>query len=160
MTRKLSGIYSFLHFSRNSGLDPAFPFFSLADAGDRISETDAKYVQIIHTCGGFLGFDKAIGTADFYPDGGATQANCLIDVGGACSHGRAYEYYAESISSNKGFYGRKCSDKTHFLRNDCHSQDFAKMGGLKPDPGIRGSFFLWTNPSKPFAKGANTSGRR
>lgn len=58
------------------GLDPALPLFSLKISGHRLNYTDAKYVQIIHTCGGRLGIKHAIGHADFYPNYGCAQPGC------------------------------------------------------------------------------------
>lgn len=58
------------------GLDPALPLFSLRNSGHRLTYTDAKYVQIIHTNGGALGIKHAIGHADFYPNYGCDQPGC------------------------------------------------------------------------------------
>ena len=45
----------------------------------RIDKSDANFVDIIHTNGGnendgFLGMNNAVGHADFFPNGGHTQA--------------------------------------------------------------------------------------
>jgi hypothetical protein len=37
-----------------------------------ISKTDAKFVQIIHTSS-FRGMQTAVGTVDFFPNGGSRQ---------------------------------------------------------------------------------------
>ncbi|TGZ51575.1 hypothetical protein DBV15_11012 [Temnothorax longispinosus] len=81
------------------GLDPALPGFSRAGPGSRISVGDAKYVEIIHTNGGRLGFLTAIGDVDYYPNGGKRQPGCRVDPAGACSHDLAFKYFAESINS-------------------------------------------------------------
>lgn len=54
------------------GLDPARPFFEYPPQGNfgKLDSTDAEFVDVIHTCGGLLGFESAIGTADFYPNNG------------------------------------------------------------------------------------------
>lgn len=51
------------------GLDPALPFFRYNDLDGRLAETDAFYVEVIHTCAGKLGFSKPIGMASFFPNG-------------------------------------------------------------------------------------------
>lgn len=51
------------------GLDPASPLFKYDDVDGRLAETDASYVEVIHTCAGTLGFSKPIGMASFYPNG-------------------------------------------------------------------------------------------
>lgn len=45
------------------GLDPALPLFHLKHTNHRLHYSDAKYVQIIHTSGGFLGVKHPIGHA-------------------------------------------------------------------------------------------------
>lgn len=51
------------------GLDPARPFFKHNDLDGRLTNTDATYVEVIHTSAGKLGFSKPIGKASFYPNG-------------------------------------------------------------------------------------------
>lgn len=51
------------------GLDPASPFFKYEKVDERIAETDASYVEVIHTCAGTLGMSKPVGIASFYPNG-------------------------------------------------------------------------------------------
>lgn len=49
-----------------------------ADNSHRLDPGDAKFVDVIHTCGGALGFAKSIGTADYYPNGGTpSQPGCF-----------------------------------------------------------------------------------
>ncbi|KAJ8969510.1 hypothetical protein NQ317_018000 [Molorchus minor] len=59
------------------GLDPALPLFSISDVNNRLDSTDANYVQVIHTCGGMLGFKAPIGHTDYYPN----EARLKRDVG-------------------------------------------------------------------------------
>ncbi|XP_011878188.1 PREDICTED: pancreatic triacylglycerol lipase-like [Vollenhovia emeryi] len=135
------------------GLDPALPGFSLAGPGSRISSGDAKYVEIIHTNGGLLGFLAAIGDVDFYPNGGQRQLGCVVDVGGACSHARSYRFFAESINSAVGFHGRSCSSYLRFKLGLCNGSQTSIMGGHKPLLSARGNYYLMTNPSFPYASG-------
>lgn len=44
-----------------------------------MDKTDAILVQVIHTNAGYLGMQEAIGTADFYPNGGTSQPGCIFD---------------------------------------------------------------------------------
>jgi len=61
------------------GLDPAGPLFT--NAPDRLSHRAAKFVDVIHTCGKYLGYWGAIGHADFYPNGGVCpQPGCVFDI--------------------------------------------------------------------------------
>lgn len=58
------------------GLDPAFPLFRLLELSHRLHFDDAKYVEVIHTNGGYLGIRHPIGHADFYPNFGCVQPSC------------------------------------------------------------------------------------
>lgn len=56
---------------RVTGLDPALPGFDLGlIEGGHVAKNDALFVDIIHTCAGFLGMGTPVGDADFYPNGG------------------------------------------------------------------------------------------
>lgn len=52
-------------------------WLGVSDGGERLSETDADYVDVIHTDAGVFGIPDPIGHADFYPNGGrALQPGC------------------------------------------------------------------------------------
>lgn len=57
------------------GLDPALPLF-IGPAGLKLDETDAKYVDVIHTDAGNKGKWERCGHIDFYPNGGYSQLGC------------------------------------------------------------------------------------
>ncbi|XP_053984239.1 phospholipase A1 VesT1.02-like [Hylaeus volcanicus] len=149
----LSSYYSKTKAKYIVGLDPALPNFYLAEKGARISQGDGKYVMIIHTNGDLLGFSKSLGDIDFYPNGGKFQIGCAVDVGGACSHMRAVHYFAESINSQKGFWGLQCSDYNSFQQGICKKQSTALMGGHEPDVTAKGLHYLRTSKEAPFALG-------
>lgn len=110
------------------GLDPASPLFKYNDVDRRLAETDADYVEVIHTCAGRLGMTKPIGRASFYPNGGAAQPGCWPDMVGACAHGRACSYYIESIIRSE-FYAIRCDSFEKFLTGNCSMENFVTMGG-------------------------------
>ncbi|XP_047357579.1 phospholipase A1 1-like isoform X2 [Vespa velutina] len=83
-------------YSEIIGLDPAGPFFQSNDCSQRICETDANYVQIIHTSR-FKGTLRTLGTVDFYMNNGYNQPGCSLIDGDSCSHARAVEYFTECI---------------------------------------------------------------
>lgn len=59
------------------GLDPAKPTFSRAGPEGRLDPTDAMFVDVIHTCGKFLGLFEPLGHVDFYPNSGQpSQPGC------------------------------------------------------------------------------------
>ncbi|KAJ8959599.1 hypothetical protein NQ318_021784 [Aromia moschata] len=107
-----------LRIPRITGLDPALPEFSLNDTSNRLTATDADYVDVIHTDSGVFGIPISIGHADFYPNGGrALQPGCLpSDLVGrlanhvvACSHVRAWRLYAQSVRDERAFPSTKCN---------------------------------------------------
>lgn len=60
------------------GLDPAYPLYVFSGPSARLTASDAKFVDIIHTDGGVLGYPWAIGHADFFPNGGTPlQPGCV-----------------------------------------------------------------------------------
>lgn len=69
---------------RITGLDPARPAFEapvFKGQKDRLDPSDAEFVDVIHTCAGTAGFVRAVGHADFYPNGGSfRQPGCSVLV--------------------------------------------------------------------------------
>ncbi|XP_065073522.1 phospholipase A1 VesT1.02-like, partial [Ochlerotatus camptorhynchus] len=137
-------------------LDPALPLFSINAPNERVASTDANYVEVIHTNAGLLGFDLPIGQADFYPNGGRSQPGCGVDIAGTCAHGRAFEFFAESIRTNPSrFNSVRCANYDQILNNNCVSSGANRnMGGDPSNLGLAsGVFHLITNAASPFARG-------
>lgn len=134
------------------GLDPAGPFFTQRNIDNRLDPTDARYVQVIHTNDGVLGFGIIMGHADYYPNGGKTQPGCGIDLAGSCAHSRAYVYYAESLNNNN-FISRLCSSYSDFSSNRCNSNTASFLGSFPIDKTATGEYFLETNSNSPYARG-------
>ncbi|XP_017879823.1 phospholipase A1-like [Ceratina calcarata] len=152
----LSARYAKSNVNYVIALDPARPNFLFVSPGNRVSRGDAKYVEVIHTNAGLLGYTYSIGDVDFYPNGGFQQNGCGIagvDIEGSCSHSRAYEYYAESINSDLGFVGRKCGSYKDFQVDKCELNGTAIMGGVTPKFNVTGNYYLNTLSKAPFAKG-------
>ncbi|CAG9830939.1 unnamed protein product [Diabrotica balteata] len=132
------------------GLDPALPCFDYNDVDQRLDPTDAKYVEVIHTCAGFLGFDVDIGDSDYYPNGGKNQPGCDLDVVGICRHGRSYLYYSESLISG-GFAAKQCNSYKDFNNNQCNAGR-SNMGEYNINTSARGGYYLNTNSKSPYAQ--------
>uniref|UniRef100_A0A182MDA1 Lipase domain-containing protein n=1 Tax=Anopheles culicifacies TaxID=139723 RepID=A0A182MDA1_9DIPT len=126
-------------------------------AANRVASGDANYVEVIHTNGGLLGFDLPLGQADFYPNGGRSQPGCGVDLAGTCAHGRAFQFFAESVrTAQSGFNSIRCANYDQILNNNCVSSGAnARMGGEPSNigRGVNGVFFLTTNAASPFARG-------
>lgn len=120
--------------SKIVGLDPALPFFKYDNPAGRLANTDATYVEVIHTCAGKLGYFQPIGTASFYPNFGKSQPGCKWDIVGTCAHSRSLEYYLESIITSQ-FYAFKCESFENIRRGHCPIvKEVLQMGG---EPGIK-----------------------
>lgn len=99
--------------------------------------------------------DAAIGMADYYPNGGRTQPGCGVDAAGNCSHSRAWEFFAESITTNTHFAARLCASQAAANAGNCASAGTQRrMGGQPLTTAARGSYWLSTNNNAPFARGA------
>ena len=67
------------HFNWLSGLDPASLYFITDQTSFRLDESDAQYVDVIHTDAGVFGNSLASGHTDFWPNGGGSQPGCLLN---------------------------------------------------------------------------------
>lgn len=66
-----------------TGLDPAHVLFSKSGPDERLDSSHADVVEVIHTTGGYIGFNNPIGLRDFYPNGGKwPQPGCTVDFAG------------------------------------------------------------------------------
>lgn len=132
------------------GLDPAAPLFRLKKPAERLSNSDAHYVEVIHTNGKGLGMFGNIGNTDFYPNGGSSQPGCGWNL--SCSHQRAVDYFKESLKS-KNYFANRCTD-VNDLNPKC-SLGRATMGGLEAlrtrgKPG--GVYYASTASDRPFLR--------
>lgn len=134
-------------------LDPAFPLFSMGNAGTRVHYNDAHYVCSIHTDTGRLGFDQPLGDASFYPNWGRNMPGCGIDLAGTCGHSRAWEYFGESIRTGN-FWATRCGGYSNILNRSCPSTGASQlMGGEPVVRANNGVYFLGVNANPPFAQG-------
>lgn len=107
---------------------------------------------MIHTNAGLLGFTEPIGQADFYPNGGASQKGCVMDVIGICAHNRVIDLFVESLNQHNSLLAIKCPSYTSAMKNDCKAKGViqAFMGGEPPNRGLSGTYRLSTHPRAPF----------
>jgi len=147
---------------RITGLDPAYPLFSMEDTDQRLDTTDAEFVDVIHTNSGplyigALSFPNNIGHIDFYPNGGTFQRGCgvlfslsIFSLSVVCHHKRAMDLFTESINSPTGFTAVCCDNYQMFQEGGCAGNSNALMG----EPATKtdcGEFYLNTNSESPFA---------
>lgn len=83
---------------RITGLDPAGPLFESQHPKTRLDNSDADFVDVIHSNGenlilGGLGSWQPMGDVDFYPNGGRVQIGCSNLFVGAVSDFIWGEYF-------------------------------------------------------------------
>ncbi|KAI1290044.1 Pancreatic triacylglycerol lipase [Halotydeus destructor] len=155
--------------SRITGLDPAAPLFEGYPEPVRLDQSDAMFVDVIHTNGdgflrGGLGSYQSMGHLDFYPNGGRVQVGCNSVFIGAisdllsyskswsqslCHHRRSFKYFIDSINGCP-YRAFKCPNGyDDFLRGNCF-QDSATMGYHASESTGRGNYYLATRERQPF----------
>ncbi|XP_048506887.1 uncharacterized protein LOC105691990 [Athalia rosae] len=141
------GRFTTFEVPRISGLDPASPGYYQFNA-EHLNPTNARFVDVIHTDGGFYGAYPATGTADCFPNGGTRpQPGCSL-IGfpltpkDLCSHWRSWRFWAESVLNEKAFLAVKYSSYASFLNKPRGDRETTYCGYAMPntrslDQGIR-----------------------
>ncbi|XP_026733859.1 phospholipase A1-like [Trichoplusia ni] len=144
--------YKMHNLGRITGLDPAGPCFSNAYSNERLDQSDATYVDILHSNRLIQGIIEPVGHADFYINGGGpNQPGCFMPT---CSHLRAAQVYTESIRMPKSYVAVKCKSWKHFESNSCEKDDYAVLG-YGSSTATRGLYYLRTLSKPPFGLGMN-----
>ncbi|CAL1289443.1 unnamed protein product, partial [Larinioides sclopetarius] len=160
------------NIGRITGLDPAAPLFYPSTYLHRLTQSDADFVDIIHSSNLIFGFgiEDPIGDIDFYPNGGESQPKCQIDeekfenrkdvitylISKACNHNASILYFLHSIDTNECiFRATKCGSYRNFQEGICSmdSSPKEKMGlPAVPVPGLppKSKFYLRTSASPPY----------
>lgn len=137
---------------RITGLDPAGPMMRKQPRKHKLDKNDAEFVDVIHTCGHYLGFHEPLGHADFYPNRGRPiQPGCGLDLFSRCSHRRSYHLFMESIYTNSRFWGIKCASWDRYEQKKCGFQ--IERMGEHINRSAFGKFYLKTRNAPPFGLG-------
>ncbi|XP_046330859.2 pancreatic lipase-related protein 2-like isoform X2 [Haliotis rufescens] len=158
---------------RITGLDPAGPLFENFDPVVRLDPTDANFVDVIHTDAESLlqlglGMMKAIGDADYYPNGGVDQPGCprhhghhfinlitgsfpKLTDGAACSHNRAVSFFISSINNRCQYTSHPCVNQNTYDRGHCNTcaPHGCQHMGYHASPAHHGRFYLKTSAQAP-----------
>ncbi|OAD52787.1 Phospholipase A1 member A [Eufriesea mexicana] len=100
-------------------------------------ETDAHFVDVIHTGAGILGQWGPTGHVDFYVNGGSSQPGCattsLLQTL-SCDHTKVTPYYIESITTKVGFWAAPCGNLFSYLIGWCKPdlEEYILMGEDTP----------------------------
>ncbi|XP_076278838.1 uncharacterized protein LOC143208345 [Lasioglossum baleicum] len=164
--------------SRITGLDPAGPLFESQDPRARLDETDANFVDVIHSNGeqlllGGLGSWQPMGDVDFYPNGGRMQTGCsnlflgavsdiiwssAVEGRSLCNHRRAYKLFTDSVSPKCRFPAFPCErGYDGLIKGDCFpcgmdgvGRPCGDMGYYSDESPARGQLYLVTREEEPF----------
>ncbi|KAK9881608.1 hypothetical protein WA026_016479 [Henosepilachna vigintioctopunctata] len=134
---------------RITGLDPAAPLYEWprVDSDEVIDESDAIFVDIIHTNGHYLGMISPCGHVDFYPNGGMHQPGCNFWL---CSHMRAVEFWLASIANPFLFKAYAFSSWGQYAKGKLKNLPYYPMG-IAADSSIpKGVYFLETVDEMPY----------
>ncbi len=167
------------NLGRITGLDPAGPYFENTDPRVRLDETDALFVDVIHTDGAplyyiGLGLLQASGTADFYPNGGLEQPRCVsssskitngvynlafvnydeFEKVSGCSHLLAVNIFTDSILNKDCQYvAYPCNSQEDFDSGkclQCGSSGCNRMGYWASAKRDVGSLYLKTQDANEY----------
>lgn len=135
-------------YSEIIGLDPAGPLFRWNQCSDRICETDAEYVQILHTSE-LKGTMTLLGTVDFYINYGKNQPGCGIDE--SCSHARAVEYFTECVKRECCLIGTPWTTYWNVSPfSQCTKETCVCVGLNAKKYANRGSFYVPVEANPPY----------
>lgn len=136
---------------RITGMDPAGPLYMGAPPSKRLDESDARFVQIIHTNGGILGYYDSCGDVDFYVNCGMHQSGCSA-LNPLCSHLKVENFMVEGVFS-KEFVGKSCVG----CPKDCATDVdvYAVMGEHCPEDAPKRNYYLATNADAPYGMGCD-----
>ncbi|XP_043681972.1 uncharacterized protein LOC122635628 isoform X1 [Vespula pensylvanica] len=139
---------------RITGLDPAMPLFVAVDNDEKLDSSDANFVDVYHTNAFIQGKLEPSGHIDFYMNGGVNQPGCWENRNPfGCNHHRSAEYFAESINSDKGFWGWPCPGFLPYLLGLCPPRYPAVLAGDKVDRRYKGFHLVRTKSQSPYAEG-------
>ncbi|CBY41148.1 unnamed protein product, partial [Oikopleura dioica] len=138
---------------RFTPLDAAGPIFDECPAEARVDETDANYVDFIHTDSGrlpALSMAANVGDADFYVNDGRHQPGCptpSLDTN--CEHQRAVQIWVSSFDIS--CYACPCESyqdlENGLCSNNCRLN---AIGFYSQKPAQKTTYYLETTDKKPF----------
>lgn len=126
-------------------LDPAEPGYTGCEAVKRLNTPDATNVVVIKTSA--LGSAIPLGRSYFCPNSGVTQPGCDNDI--ACSHGRSYRYFAESITAKTQKKATGCGIMFAMPESFCWGTKYV-FGGEPLDMTISGNYAMTTKSAAPY----------
>ncbi|CAK1549405.1 unnamed protein product [Leptosia nina] len=146
---------------RITGLDPARALFEgIFATRSALDRTCAQFVDIIHTNPGNYGSTTSVGSVDIWPNysSDGMQPGCpqgshpMFSWDDLCSHNRAVEYFAESLSNGTGFVAASAASYNEWIALNDTTANNIYLGELV-NIRAHGNYYLSTNGQSPFYKG-------
>ncbi|CAH1183842.1 unnamed protein product [Phaedon cochleariae] len=133
--------------------DPAGPMFAAPEmaAQERLCESDADFVDVVHTDVGLYGYAAPLGHVDFYPNGGGHQPGCPPrNEADNCSHARSTVYLIESLTIKFKAYEATYEENNFNVTVAVKPRAKELIFGQHVDKNSRGVYYLETNAEKPY----------
>lgn len=148
-----------MNISRLTGLDPAGPCFRNLGPEDRLDESDADFVDVVHTNIDGWGMAAPVGHVNFYVNGGEYQPGDVlwIPCNVLCSHVRSYTIWLAALQNPDAFIAMRCESVSQARTRGCFDNKpiVTNLLGLKTDRNKKGIFYLGTYNNFPYFMGQN-----
>ncbi|CAG9131204.1 unnamed protein product [Plutella xylostella] len=147
------------NISRITALEPSGPCFRTLGPEDRLSASDAEFVEVIHTNIDGFGMANTMGHVDFYINGGEYQPSevSLYPCTSTCSHFRVLYYWQSALRNPGKFIGLKCDSIQQARDYNCYDREPLETNvmGLGVNKKKHGIFFVSTDKFYPYFLGEN-----
>lgn len=121
---------------RITGLAPSALYFEGMSPVVRLDESDAAFVDVVHTATDGPGFSERCGTVDFYPNGGGKQPGCGTKMDDnsdierrdtakslfrqSCNMMMSLQLFITSLTCPHCFLGHECTDEYLYAYGMCY----------------------------------------
>lgn len=144
------------NISKITSLEPSGPCFRNLPPEDRLTASDADFVQVLHTNIDGFGMATQMGHVDFYINGGEFQPSdltlypCTI----TCSHFRVLSLWQSAVMNPNKFIAMQCDSVQQARDFACYDRPLVtNVMGLNTDAKKPGIYFLSTSRDYPFYLG-------
>lgn len=139
-------------------LEPSGPCFRFLPAEDRLTASDADFVQVLHTNIDGYGMAARMGHVDFYVNGGEFQPSeitfypCTI----TCSHFRVLALWESAVKNPDKFVAMQCDSIQQARDFACYDRHpiVTNVMGTNADRSKPGIYFLSTSKVYPYFLGS------
>ncbi|CAG9793067.1 unnamed protein product [Diatraea saccharalis] len=143
--------------SKLTGLDPAGPCFRQLGPEDRLTSSDADFVEVIHMNIDGYGMAARMGHVDFYVNGGEFQPGdlYLFPCASLCSHSKVFFLWLSAMKNPDKFVAIKCDSIQQARDAECYDREPRETNllGPKVNRSVHGIFYLSTTRGYPYYLG-------